>query len=247
MTNVGGTIADIWSVEERGIPMALFSGMILWVIEAVEKEFQLMLSLSMGPCLGPLFGGWIALKTGQWRWIYWVLFIFVGVVFAFTLIMPETLAPVLLRRKAKKLNKEHHTDTYVSKHDLHHIPLTATLKTAMVRPFILMFMEPIILFMSFYLSFVYALLYATFFAFPIAFEEIRGWNMGITGVSFVSIIVSVFLLSSRLCADFIQIGITAALLCMPFQERIYKKACRNGQVPEARLYPMLLGCLWVFL
>lgn len=29
MTNVGGTIADIWSVEERGIPMALFSGMIL--------------------------------------------------------------------------------------------------------------------------------------------------------------------------------------------------------------------------
>ncbi|OXB38234.1 hypothetical protein LQV05_006469 [Cryptococcus neoformans] len=210
MTNVGGTIADIWSVEERGIPMALFSGMIF-----------------MGPCLGPLFGGWIAYKTGQWRWIYWVLFIFVGVVFLFTLIMPETLAPILLRRKAKKLNKDNHTDSYVSKHDLHHIPLSTTLKTAMIRPFILMFMEPIILFMSFYLSFVYSLLYATFFAFPIAFEEIRGWNMGITGVSFVSIII----------------GIAAALLCMPLQERIYKKACQNGQVPEARLYPMLLGCL----
>lgn len=144
----------------------------------------------MGPCLGPLFGGWIAYKTGQWRWIYWVLFIFVGVVFLFTLVMPETLAPVLLRRKAKKLNKENHVDSYVSKHDLHHVPLSTTLKTAMIRPFILMFMEPIILFMSFYLSFVYALLYATFFAFPIAFEEIRGWNMGTTGVSFVSIIVS---------------------------------------------------------
>ena len=37
-----------------------------------------------------------------------------------------------------------------------------------------------------------SLLYATFFAFPIAFEEIRGWNMGMTGVSFVSIIVSTF-------------------------------------------------------
>lgn len=161
---------------------------------------------SMGPCLGPLFGGWIAYRTGQWRWIYWVLFIFVGVVFLFTLIMPETLAPVLLRRKAKKLNKDNHTDSYVSKHDLHHIPLSTTLKTAMIRPFILMFMEPIILFMSFYLSFVYSLLYATFFAFPIAFEEIRGWNMGITGVSFVSIIVSclfpiiatVVLISTRL-------------------------------------------------
>jgi hypothetical protein len=60
----------------------------------------------------------------------------------------------------------------------------------MLRPFILMFMEPIVLFMSFYLSFVYSLLYATFFAFPIAFEEIRGWNAGMTGVSFVSIILS---------------------------------------------------------
>lgn len=53
-----------------------------------------------------------------------------------------------------------------------------------------MFCEPIIILFTFYLSFVYALLYATFFAFPIAFEEIRGWSMGMTGVTFISIIVS---------------------------------------------------------
>jgi hypothetical protein len=29
MTNVGGSIADIWAVEERGIPMAFFSAAIL--------------------------------------------------------------------------------------------------------------------------------------------------------------------------------------------------------------------------
>lgn len=29
-----------------------------------------------------------------------------------------------------------------------------------------------------------------FFAFPIAFEEVRGWNPGMTGTAFVSIIVS---------------------------------------------------------
>lgn len=50
--------------------------------------------------------------------------------------------------------------------------------------------EPIILFLSVYLSFIYALLYLLFFAFPIAFEEVRGWNPGMTGVAFVSIIVS---------------------------------------------------------
>lgn len=144
----------------------------------------------MGPCLGPLFGGWIAYKTHQWRWIYWVLFIIVGVVFLTTLIAPETLGVVLLKRKAAKKNKEEKTDIYVTEHQLKHVPLSVSLKAGMIRPFQLMFLEPIILAMSFFLSFVYSLLYATFFAFPIAFEEIRGWNMGMTGVSFVSIIVS---------------------------------------------------------
>lgn len=29
MTNVGGTMSDIWAVHERGIPMAIFSATIL--------------------------------------------------------------------------------------------------------------------------------------------------------------------------------------------------------------------------
>jgi MFS family permease len=144
----------------------------------------------MGPCLGPLFGGWISYRTGQWRWVYWVLFIIVGAVFALTLVMPETLSTIILKKKAAKLNKGNDSNICITESDLHVIPLSSRLKTAMLRPFILMFMEPIVLFMSFYLSFVYSLLYATFFAFPIAFEEIRGWNAGMTGVSFVSIIVS---------------------------------------------------------
>lgn len=211
MTNVGGSIADVWAVEARGIPMAIFS-----------------MTLFMGPCLGPLFGGWISLKTGSWRWIYWVLFILCGVVSAFTFIMPESYAPILLRRKAKRLNKEHNTDVYVSKHDVDQVPFNEQIKTSLVRPFILMFCEPIILFMSFYLSFIYSLLYALFFAFPIAFEEIRGWNIGMTGVSFCSIII----------------GIGIAMLVMPIQEKLYKKHTEEkGPAPEARLYPMLLGAI----
>lgn len=144
----------------------------------------------MGPCLGPLFGGWIAEKTHTWRWIYWVLFIFVGAAMVLCIFTPETLAPLLLRKKANKLNKKYQTQLYVSEHDLNRLPFSETLKNAMVRPIILMFCEPIIILFTFYLSFVYALLYATFFAFPIAFEEIRGWSMGMTGVTFISIIVS---------------------------------------------------------
>lgn len=119
-----------------------------------------------------------------------MLFVAVGLAAVATLFIPETLAIVLLRGKAQRKNKEEATTVYTTEHELHHVPLAQRLRTALVRPFVLMFLEPIILFMSFYLSFVYSLLYATFFAFPIAFEEIRGWSMGMTGVSFVSIMVS---------------------------------------------------------
>jgi MFS family permease len=199
----------------------------------------------MGPCLGPLFGGWISYRTGQWRWIYWVLFIIVGAVFALTLVMPETLSTIILKKKAAKLNKGNDSNIYITESDLHVIPLSSRLKTAMLRPFILMFMEPIVLFMSFYLSFVYSLLYATFFAFPIAFEEIRGWNAGMTGVSFVSIIVSdlhrrTWRNDQSECRLMVQVGILGALVLMPIQERLY---ARKPGSPESRLYPMMLGAM----
>ncbi|WWC86541.1 uncharacterized protein L201_001418 [Kwoniella dendrophila CBS 6074] len=216
MTNVGGTISDIWSVEERGIPMAVFS-----------------CAIFMGPCLGPLFGGWISYKTDDgngWRWIYWVLFILVGLVFGLTLIMPETLGVVILKKKASRLNKTNKTNRYITDHEKQklksNITFGQTLKTAMIRPFILMFLEPIVLFMSFYLSFVYSLLYATFFAFPIAFEEIRGWNPGMTGAAFLSIVVGIFI----------------ALFLMPIQEKLY---AGNPGKPESRLYPMMLGAIFL--
>ncbi|KAG6864400.1 hypothetical protein C0991_009870 [Blastosporella zonata] len=209
MCNVGGSVADIWAVEQRGMPMALFSGTIF-----------------LGPCLGPIVGGWIGERAG-WRWLYWVLFIFVGVCFIFTLIVPETLAPVLLRRKAERLRKETGDDRYRTLDELERLPLTQTLKIAISRPIAMMFMEPIVLFMSIYLSFVYSLLYLLFFAFPIAFAEIRGFSMGITGTTFVSI----------------MIGVILALCIMPYQEKIYAKVTADGSFPEARLYPMMLGAL----
>jgi hypothetical protein len=185
-----------------------------------------------------------------WRWIYWVLFIFVGVCFIFTLIMPETLAPVLLRNKAEKLRKDTGDDKYRSLEELEKKPLSESIKIALVRPLVMMFTEPIIIFMSFCdfyyssstatkahppcsidLAFVYCLLYLLFFAFPIAFAEIRGWNPGMTGVSFISIMFGSFL----------------AIVIIPLQEKVYKRATKNGDFPEARLYLMMVAALYVCL
>ncbi|KAG8731223.1 hypothetical protein FRC11_004697 [Ceratobasidium sp. 423] len=119
MTNVGGTLADIWDVEDRGAAMAVFSS-----------------SIFMGPCIGPLIGGFIG-ETIGWRWIYWVLFIFVGAVFAATVfLMPETLSPVLLRRRAARLRKETGDPTLKSESELHAISLAEKVKISLTRPLI---------------------------------------------------------------------------------------------------------------
>ncbi|KAG5734259.1 hypothetical protein E4T56_gene14627 [Termitomyces sp. T112] len=209
IANVGGTISDIWAIKERGIPMAIFSGTIF-----------------LGPCLGPIMGSWIGQRAG-WRWIYWVLLILIGVVFALTIVVPETYAPVLLKKKAERLRKETGDDSYTTRAEMDRLPFASTLKVALTRPFIMMVMEPIVLFFSFYLSFVYSLLYLLFFAFPIAFAHVRGWSMGMTGTSFVSI----------------MLGILVALAGLPYQEAIYRRVTKDGNFPEARLYPMLSGCI----
>ncbi|KAJ9107388.1 hypothetical protein QFC21_000838 [Naganishia friedmannii] len=210
MTNVGGTIADIWDVEDRGIPMGVFS-----------------LTIFMGPCLGPLIAGWISIGTHGWRWIYWVLFIFLGVVFGFTCLSPETYAPILLAKKAARLRKEHNSNAYRAEHELNRTPLSTEIKIGLTRPFVLMFCEPIVLCMSIFLSFIYSLLYLLFFAFPIAFEEVRGWNAGTTGTAFIAV----------------MIGIAVAFAALQYQEVLYARASKDGAKPEARLYPMMLGAI----
>ncbi|KAF8965491.1 MFS polyamine transporter [Flammula alnicola] len=208
MCNIGGSIADVWAVENRGAPMAVFSA-----------------TLFAGPCIGPMVGGWIGQLAG-WRWIYWVLFIFLGVSFSLTLFIPETLAPILLRRKAENLRKTTGDERYRTLEELEKRPFKEILKAALIRPFLMLVQEPIVIFMSCYLSFVYSLLYLLFFAFPIAFGEIRGFSPGITGLTFVSIMLGIFF----------------AGFFVPLQERIYANATRNGSYPEARLYPMMVGC-----
>ncbi|KII93524.1 hypothetical protein PLICRDRAFT_395433 [Plicaturopsis crispa FD-325 SS-3] len=207
MCNVGGSVSDVWAVEERGIPMALFS-----------------VTIFMGPCIGPIIGGWIGQMAG-WRYIYWTLFAFVGACFILTLVIPESYAPVLLKRKAEALRKETGDESYRTLAELEHIGLAEDLKIALTRPFALLFGEAIVFFMSIYLTFVYSLLYLMFFAFPIAFAEIRGFGGGITGTTFVSLII----------------GIGIAMSLLPLQEKVYRKATKNGTFPEARLYTMMIG------
>lgn len=147
MTLVGGTLADLWKNEERGVPMAAFSA-----------------APFIGPAIGPLAGGFLFDGAG-WRWLYWLQMILAGVSWILiTFTVPETYAPTLLKARAKKLRKQENDPKYVTEQELDSRPLGEKIKIFLLRPFQLLFMEPIVLFISVYMSVLYGLLYMFFVA-----------------------------------------------------------------------------------
>ena len=111
-----------------------------------------------------------------------------------TLSVPETYAPILLRKRAEKLSKLT-GKCYGSKTDLEKgkTTLTQRLKTALSRPWILLVHEPIVILCTFYAAIVYGTLYMLFGAFPVVYEEGRGWSPGRGGLPFLGVMVGIFL------------------------------------------------------
>ena len=59
----------------------------------------------LGPVLGPIVGGYVIENVG-WRWTIWINMIFAGVLLTLQIAAPETYAPILLHRKAKRLQNQ---------------------------------------------------------------------------------------------------------------------------------------------
>lgn len=130
-------------------------------------------------------GGFVFQYMG-WRWTNWIVIIVSGVAFISILLIPETYAPAILRARAAKRRKETDDERYWSRYDDKQafLPL---LKVNLSRPFIMTFTEPILIFWDLYIALVYGILYLCFVAYPIIFNELRGWSPGIGGLAFVGI------------------------------------------------------------
>ncbi|GLB40859.1 putative MFS general substrate transporter [Lyophyllum shimeji] len=173
VTNCGGVIADIWSAAGRGPATSLFTA-----------------SVFLGPVLGPIISGYIVESHLSWRWVFWVMMIFAGSCTAFVILaIPETYAPVILSRKAKKLRKADpvaNKDVY-AEHEKQDWSIRGVVHRTLYRPFHMLFMEPVLVLITVYLSLVYGVLYALFQAFPIVFIERRGFTIAQDGLIFIGI------------------------------------------------------------
>ncbi|KAM0424334.1 hypothetical protein ACHAPT_010480 [Fusarium lateritium] len=214
LTNAGGAIADMFPASQRGLAMAIFAA-----------------APFLGPVLGPVIGGFIGMNAG-WRWVMGFLAAFSGALWILgSILVPETYAPVLLRKRAAKLSKmtgKH----YVSKvdHDRGKVTLIESLKMALSRPWILLFKEPIVLLLSIYMAIIYGTLYMLFAAFPIVYQQNRGWNQGVGGLAFLGIMVGMLF---------------AIAYTIPANKRYIKMEEKHGGFapPEARLPPCLVGSI----
>ena len=84
--------------------------------------------------VGPLVGGFLSDAAG-WRWLYWIHLILAFVVWVLiTFTVPETYAPTILARRAKKMRQETGQPDYVTEEDIDKRPLGERLAIFLIRP-----------------------------------------------------------------------------------------------------------------
>lgn len=177
LANGGGTISDMYTARQRGLALSVY----------FAAPF-------LGPTVGPIIGGFLGMSAG-WRWVEGCLAASGGFVWLLVLFcVPETYAPRLLRQRAARLSKlKGHVYRSKIELDKGRVPLLRLLKTTMSRPWILLFAEPIVFLLALYVAIVYGTLYMLFSAFPIVFEQVRGWNPGIGGLAFIGVMIGMII------------------------------------------------------
>ncbi|WPG97846.1 Hypothetical protein R9X50_00062800 [Acrodontium crateriforme] len=214
ITNTGGVLGDIWSAEDRGAAIVGYA-----------------LAVVGGPTLGPIIGGAICDSYLGWRWTQYITGIFqMFVLLLDVLILDESYPAALLVDKARRLRFETGNWALHARHEEWDVSFKEIANKYLIRPFALL-ATPICAAVALYASFCYGILYASLAAFPIEFEEVRGWNKLVGSLPFLALLLGVF------------IGSAANLLNQKFYLKAWK-ANNYRPVPEARLPPMMFGSLF---
>lgn len=209
----GGILADCFTPEQRGKAIAVYSAAPL-----------------VGPAVGPIAGGFIAENT-TWRWAFWaVSMACVAIQISGLFFLQETWAPKLLEQKVKKLKKETGNEKLYAE-VLKKETFIHKMEHSLVRPFRLLFTQPIVIALAVYMAYLYGLVYLVLSSFAALFASRKYYNetVGISGLNYIALAIGYFF----------GMQITSR-----FNDWVYRKLKkRNGGVgqPEFRM-PVMIPC-----
>ncbi|KAF9886504.1 hypothetical protein FE257_011411 [Aspergillus nanangensis] len=213
----GASIADIYS------PDILPHAMTTWV-----------LSIFCAPAIGVLASGF-AIPVLGWRFSMWEILIAAAPIMILLLLLPETSAPTILHRRARRLGKLDksggiHTYQTAADREQQQLSFHAVLRESLLIPSKITLLDPAILFLNLYTSLTYGIYYSFFEAFPIVYQGIYGFNLGEMGVAFLAIVVG---------------AIIAFVVYNFYIHTVFVPNARRGGFtnPEALLKPALFACV----
>ncbi|PTB66175.1 MFS general substrate transporter [Trichoderma citrinoviride] len=216
----GGGLVDIWHPEQRAIAMATVIGIVLG-----------------GPLLAPVMGSFITASHLGWRWTGWLSCIMGGSCTVLVLFgLPETYPPAILQKRQREdlgRNGKRETGGW------HRF-----VRVYLVRPFVLLGTEPILVLMTLYQAFAYGILYLVFSSYPIIFREQRHWKLGLSSLPFLGMMVGVFIGSAMIVTR--TVLVQHATRRKQSKESESEESSTNPPVPappERRLPLMMAGSI----
>ena len=174
----GATMQDMYS-----IPYLPFS-VAIWVSFAF-----------CAPALGPIISGF-SIPVKGWHWSMWELLWLCAPIFAaWVFFLPETNANTILGRRAARLRKRTHNSRICTQAELDRRGLMprAIFVAAVIKPLEIMVKDPAVLFTNAYTALTYGVYYTFFEVFPLVYGPMYGFNLGETGLIFLSVVVGCFL------------------------------------------------------
>ncbi|KAK5174860.1 hypothetical protein LTR44_011538 [Exophiala sp. CCFEE 6388] len=111
------------------------------------------------------------------------------------------------------------------------VKFSSAVRKAIVRPWQLLLLEPIVLLIPIWLAILYGTLFLLFGAFPIVFTSGRGWSQGTSGLAFLGVAVGMML------------GSGYAFFDNQRYIRLEKEFGAGEVEPEARLPPAMVAAV----